>query len=138
MDDDEIIRAAKAKKGSPFLNTAQAAFYIVLSRRTLEKMGLTGASPRFRKHGRYVRYHIDDSTPGRSANVAGPLLKREAADEKAVRFRCRRRSFQTCADRLFKLRQSCAETRLECFGERGVDLVISRDYISAGVRRVCS
>lgn len=60
MDDDEIMRAAKAKRGSPFLNTAQAAFYIGLSRRTLEKMRLTGAGPRFRKHGRYVRYHIDD------------------------------------------------------------------------------
>lgn len=60
MDDDEIIRATKAKRGSPFLNTAQSAFYIGLSRRTLEKMRLTGAGPRFRKHGRYVRYHIDD------------------------------------------------------------------------------
>lgn len=60
MDDDEIIRAAKAKKGSPFLNTAQAAFYVGLSRRTLEKMRLVGGGPRFRKHGRYVRYHIDD------------------------------------------------------------------------------
>lgn len=58
--DDEIIRAAKAKKGSPFLNTAQAAFYVGLSRRTLEKMRLIGGGPRFRKHGRYVRYHIDD------------------------------------------------------------------------------
>ncbi len=58
--DDEIIRAAKAKKGCPFLNTAQAAYYVGLSRRTLEKMRVTGAGPRFRKHGRYVRYHIDD------------------------------------------------------------------------------
>lgn len=60
MDDDEITRAAKAKRGSPFLNTAQAAFYVGLSRRTLEKMRLTGDGPRFRKHGRFVRYHIDD------------------------------------------------------------------------------
>jgi len=60
MDDDDIMRAAKAKKGSPFLNTAQAAFYVGLSRRTLEKMRLVGGGPRFRKHGRYVRYHIDD------------------------------------------------------------------------------
>ncbi|MBJ7417583.1 MAG: helix-turn-helix domain-containing protein [Niveispirillum sp.] len=58
--EDEVIRAAKARKGSPFLNTAQAAFYIGLSHRTLEKMRLTGGGPRFRKHGRYVRYHIDD------------------------------------------------------------------------------
>lgn len=57
---DEIVRAANAKKGSPFLNTAQAAFYVGLSRRTLEKMRTAGTGPRFRKHGRYVRYHIDD------------------------------------------------------------------------------
>ena len=58
--DDEIFRAARAKSGSPFLTTAQAAHYVGLSRRTLEKMRLTGSGPRFRKHGRYVRYHIDD------------------------------------------------------------------------------
>lgn len=58
--DDEIARAAKAKKGSPFLNTAQAAFYIGLSFRTLEKMRTHGGGPRFRKHGRHVRYHIAD------------------------------------------------------------------------------
>lgn len=58
--DDEIARAAKAKKGCPFLNTDQAAFYVGLSSRTLEKMRTHGAGPRFRKHGRYVRYHIVD------------------------------------------------------------------------------
>jgi excisionase family DNA binding protein len=58
--DDEIARAANAKKGSPFLNTDQAAHYVGLSRRTLEKMRTAGGGPLFRKHGRYVRYHIDD------------------------------------------------------------------------------
>ncbi|RAZ82964.1 DNA-binding protein [Mesorhizobium hawassense] len=58
--DDENERAARAKKGSPFLNTAQAAFYVGLSQRTLEKMRLTGNGPQFRKHGRFVRYHIDE------------------------------------------------------------------------------
>ncbi|RWO94453.1 MAG: DNA-binding protein [Mesorhizobium sp.] len=58
--DDENERAARAKKGSPFLNTAQAAFYIGLSQRTLDKMRLKGGGPKFRKHGRYVRYHIDE------------------------------------------------------------------------------
>ena len=58
--DDEIVRAANAKKGSPFLSTDQAAHYVGLSRRTLEKMRTVGGGPRFRKHGRYVRYHIDD------------------------------------------------------------------------------
>ena len=58
--DDEIARAANAKRGSPFLNTDQAAHYVGLSRRTLEKMRTAGGGPLFRKHGRYVRYHIDD------------------------------------------------------------------------------
>ena len=58
--EDEIVRAANAKKGSPFLNTDQAAHYVSLSRRTLEKMRSAGGGPRFRKHGRYVRYHIND------------------------------------------------------------------------------
>ena len=58
--DDEIARAACAKRGSPFLSTDQAAFYVGLSRRTLEKMRAEGSGPRFRRHGRYVRYHIDD------------------------------------------------------------------------------
>jgi excisionase family DNA binding protein len=57
---DEETRADNAKKRSPFLNTAQAAFYIGLSKRTLEKMRVTGGGPIYRKHGRYVRYHIDD------------------------------------------------------------------------------
>lgn len=60
MTDDENDRAARARKGSPFLDTAQAAFYVGLSRRTLEKMRVVGGGPQFRKHGRYVRYHIDD------------------------------------------------------------------------------
>ena len=70
--DDENERAARAKKGSPFLNTAQAAFYIGLSQRTLEKMRLTGGGPKYRKHGRYVRYHIDeldDWSKGRSQDL---------------------------------------------------------------------
>ena len=58
--DDEITRATKAKRGCPFLSTDQAAFYVGLSRRTLEKMRIRGGGPRYRKHGRYVRYHIVD------------------------------------------------------------------------------
>ncbi|OYW82601.1 MAG: DNA-binding protein [Asticcacaulis sp. 32-58-5] len=57
---DEAARAANAKKGSPFLNTDQAAYYMGLSRRTLEKFRAEGEGPAFRRHGRYVRYHIDD------------------------------------------------------------------------------
>ncbi|MDD3183315.1 MAG: helix-turn-helix domain-containing protein [Alphaproteobacteria bacterium] len=49
-------------KTSPFLTTKQAAHYLGLSFRTLEKMRETARGPRFRRHGRYVRYHIYDIT----------------------------------------------------------------------------
>jgi len=58
--EDDIARAARAKKGSPFLSTEQAAFYLGLSARRLQSMRAEGAGPSFRRHSRYVRYHIDD------------------------------------------------------------------------------
>lgn len=58
--DDPFARAAQARKGSPFLNPKQAGFYVGLSHRTLEAMRLEGRGPRWRKHGRHVRYHVDD------------------------------------------------------------------------------
>ena len=66
--EDDITRAADAKKGSPFLNTGQAAHYVGLSGRALEKMRRQGRGPRFRKHGRYVRYHIADLDAWSDAN----------------------------------------------------------------------
>jgi hypothetical protein len=58
--EDDIGRAARAKKGSPFLSTEQAAFYLGLSARKLQAMRSVGGGPPFRRHSRYVRYHIDD------------------------------------------------------------------------------
>ena len=58
--EDEVGRAARAKKGSPFLSSEQAGFYLGLSSRTLQEMRTAGAGPRFRRHGRFVRYHVDD------------------------------------------------------------------------------
>jgi hypothetical protein len=58
--DDEVARAQRARKGSPFLNTEQAAFYLGLSARKLQQMRGRGGGPAFRRHSRYVRYHIDD------------------------------------------------------------------------------
>ena len=69
-EDDAIARADRARKGTPFLNTAQAAYYVGLTQRTLEIMRKEGRGPAFRRHGRFVRYHIDDldawSSGGRS------------------------------------------------------------------------
>ena len=61
MDDtDATTRAGHAKKGSPFLNTEQAAFYLGICPRRLQVLRGKGQGPRFRRHSRYVRYHIDD------------------------------------------------------------------------------
>ena len=43
-----------------FLNTKEAAAFLGLKPNTLEKMRVYGGGPEYRKHGRYVRYHIDD------------------------------------------------------------------------------
>jgi predicted DNA-binding transcriptional regulator AlpA len=58
--DNDIERANTARKNSPFLSTDQAAFYLGLASCTLQKMRVTGGGPKYRKHGRYVRYHIAD------------------------------------------------------------------------------
>ena len=58
--EDDVARAARAKTGSPFLSTEQAAFYLGVSPRKMQAMRGEGTGPRFRRHCRYVRYHIDD------------------------------------------------------------------------------
>ena len=62
MEDRESSteRTQHARTESPFFTTTQAGSYVGLSRRTLEKMRTTGTGPAYRKHGRYVRYHIAD------------------------------------------------------------------------------
>lgn len=43
-----------------FLNTKEAADFLGLKPNTLEKMRVYGGGPEYRKHGRSVRYHVDD------------------------------------------------------------------------------
>ena len=57
---DEISRANRAKRGSPFLNTDQAAAYLKLSSRQLKRLRSADKGPVFRRHSRFVQYHIDD------------------------------------------------------------------------------
>jgi hypothetical protein len=59
-DDDILARVTKAKKASPFLKTKEAAFYLGLHPRTLVRMRKERRGPEFRRHGRYIFYHIDD------------------------------------------------------------------------------
>ncbi|MGN6374227.1 MAG: helix-turn-helix domain-containing protein, partial [Sphingomonas sp.] len=44
----------------PFLNTDQAAAYLKFSSRLLKRLRRAGKGPVFRRHSRYVQYHIDD------------------------------------------------------------------------------
>ena len=46
----------------PYLTTREAADFLRLKPNTLEKMRCYGGGPSYRKHGRNVRYHIDDLT----------------------------------------------------------------------------
>lgn len=58
-----------------FLNTKEAADFLGLKPNTLEKMRVYGGGPEYRKHGRYVRYHIDD------LNAWSDLRKRSSTSD---------------------------------------------------------
>lgn len=58
--DDEISRANRAKRGSPYLNSEQAAAYLKFSSRLLKQLRRDGKGPVFRLHSRFIQYHIDD------------------------------------------------------------------------------
>lgn len=76
--DNADLRAAEARKGSTFLNTAQAAHYLNLRPKTLVNMRATGEGPSFRRHGRFIRYHIDDLD--RWSQTNGQAVRRESGD----------------------------------------------------------
>lgn len=72
-DSDANARAARARRGSPFLAPDQAAFYLGVSPRTLQEYRSAGTGPRFRRHSRHIRYHVDDLDAwSRSVGEAGP------------------------------------------------------------------
>jgi hypothetical protein len=58
----------KRETEPPFLNTVEAAAWLRLTKNTLEKMRVQGRGPVYRKHGRYVRYHIEDLVDYSTAN----------------------------------------------------------------------
>ena len=59
---------ASAGRPRPFLNTRQAGHYLGLTPRRLERMRAEGRGPTFRRHCRYVVYHIDDLDAWSRAN----------------------------------------------------------------------
>jgi hypothetical protein len=65
---NEIDRAQRAKSGSPFLNTDQAAAYLKISSRLLRQLRRNGGGPIFRYHCRFIQYHINDLDAWSEAN----------------------------------------------------------------------
>jgi excisionase family DNA binding protein len=55
-----MIKTEENTTEKPFLNTVEAASWLRLTKNTLEKMRVNGRGPAYRKHGRHVRYHIED------------------------------------------------------------------------------
>ncbi len=64
----DIDRAQRARRGSPFLNTDQAAAYLKISIRLLKQLRRNGGGPIFRRHCRFIQYHIDDLDAWSEAN----------------------------------------------------------------------
>lgn len=79
--EDEISRANLARKGSPFLGTKQAGFYLGLSHKTLARLRVTGGGPMFRKLGTTVRYHIDDLKAWSRSETISKLPATKRGDE---------------------------------------------------------
>ncbi|MGV7120437.1 helix-turn-helix domain-containing protein [Sphingopyxis sp. 550A] len=57
---DDTDRASAARRGSPYLNAQQAAHFLQMSARTLQRLRAKGEGPVVRRHARMVLYHIDD------------------------------------------------------------------------------
>ena len=88
-DANEIARVDPARKESPFLATKQAAQYVGLSPRTLEKMRTEGGGPSYRKHGRYVRYHLADLDAWSASRRKNSTSDTDRCDPRGVQSRGR-------------------------------------------------
>ena len=60
MDGDDSDRASSAKRGSPFLSPSRPPPYLGASSRSLKRLRVLGQGRVFRRHCRFVQYHIDD------------------------------------------------------------------------------
>lgn len=55
-----MARKIRKLPDTVFLTPIEAADYLGLRPNTLAKMRVYGTGPGYRKHGRYVRYHLRD------------------------------------------------------------------------------
>lgn len=79
-DSDEVKRARTAMRGSPFLSTEQAAAYLGIGTRRLKALRQNCTGPRYRYHGRLVRYHIDDLIIWSRSRDPGAGLRKACAN----------------------------------------------------------
>lgn len=79
---DEIDRAQRARRGSPFLNTDQAAAYLRISSRLLKRLRRCGQGPVFRRHSRFVQYHIEDLETWSEGNAGKDFHKDLSRDSR--------------------------------------------------------
>jgi len=70
--EDPVQRAEHAKQGSPYLTTTQTAHFLGVSVYYLVKLRRRGKGPVYRRHSRWVQYHIDDVTAWSAAQAIGP------------------------------------------------------------------
>ncbi len=73
--DDEIARAGPRQTRLTFPQHRPAAAYLKLSGRQLKRLRRTGKGPVYRRHSRFVQYHIDD-LDGWSRDHAGRDFER--------------------------------------------------------------
>lgn len=69
--DDSTDWAAQAKRGSPYLTTQQAAYYLGVSTSYLESLRSHGKGPVYRRHSHRIHYHIDDIRAWSDAQAQG-------------------------------------------------------------------
>lgn len=50
----------RGSRNQAYLPTKEASFYLGVSARYLEHLRKAGGGPAFRRHGRFVFYHVDD------------------------------------------------------------------------------
>ncbi|MBB6125401.1 helix-turn-helix domain-containing protein [Sphingobium subterraneum] len=76
--DDDTDRASAARRGSPYLNAQQAAHFLHMSPRTLQRLRVKGEGPEVRRHARMVLYHIDDLLAWSRARADRPATGADA------------------------------------------------------------
>ena len=78
--DDPYKDTIDPSSDSPYLTTKEAGALLKLAPSTLMNMRSRGTGPKYRKHGRLVRYHIDDLNAWSAGRGTDPASRSKKAD----------------------------------------------------------